>query len=176
MWNVFERKHEFKTDIQRLHNLQFSSTIDEEIGVALLVVHIGVDKRILLDLSFEAILLCFWFLVCFVFVLLLYFVLIFYLGLRSLFIFLCVFVLVVLNAYLSSHVAKLSSFDPSKLISSVKDLCKEHLVEGGLSLPYKKESILIRLQNQVRSGESCKMVIVNEPCWFGHRCLNDLST
>jgi len=86
------------------------------------------------------------------------------------------FVLVVLNAYLSSHVAKLSSFDPSKLISSVKDLCKEHLVEGGLSLPYKKESILIRLQNQVRSGESCKMVIVNEPCWFGHRCLNDLST
>jgi hypothetical protein len=159
MWNVFERKHEFKTDIQRLHNHQFSSTVDEEIGVALLVVQIGVDWRILLDLSFEAILLCFWFLVCFVFVLLLYFVLIFYLGLRSLFIFLCVFVLVVLNAYLSSHVAKLSSFDPSKLFSSVKDLCKDHLVEGGLSLPYKKESILIRFQNQVRSGESGKMVI-----------------
>lgn len=109
----------------------------------------------------------------FCFCLLLYFVLIFYLGLRSLFIFLCVFLLL-FNAYLSSHVAKLSSFDPSKLISSVKDLCKDHLVEGGLSLPYKKESILIRFQNQVRSGESCKMVIVNEPCWFRHRCLKDL--
>lgn len=57
--DVFERKHEFKTDIQRLHNHQFSSTVDEEIGVALLVVQLGVDWRILLDLSFEAIILCF---------------------------------------------------------------------------------------------------------------------
>jgi hypothetical protein len=39
--------------------------------------------------------------------------------------------------FLSSHVAKLSSFDPSQLSSSVEDRCKDHLVEGGLSLPYK---------------------------------------
>jgi hypothetical protein len=36
---------------------------------------------------------------------------------------------------ISSHVAKLSSFDPSLLFSSVEDLCKDHLVDGGLSLP-----------------------------------------
>jgi len=43
--------------------------------------------------------------------------------------------------HISSHVAKLSSFDPSLLFSSVEDLCKDHLVYGGLSLPYKKKGI-----------------------------------
>lgn len=48
--------------------------------------------------------------VCFVLVLLIYFVLVFYLGLRSFFVFLCFFFL---KFNLSSHVAKLDSFDPS---------------------------------------------------------------
>jgi hypothetical protein len=77
----------------------------------------------------------FWFL-------LVYFVLIFYLGLRSFFVFLCVFSL---RCVLSSHVAKLSSFDPSQLSSSVEDRCKDHLVQGGLSLPYKKERLWIQI-------------------------------
>jgi len=80
--------------------------------------------------------LCFWLLVFSVFVLLFYFVFVFYLGLRSLFIFLWVFVVFcVVLMLISSHVAKLSSFDPSLLFSSVEDLCKDHLVDGGLSLP-----------------------------------------
>jgi len=108
-------------------------------------------------------LFCFCFLVCFAFV--------FYLGLRSLFIFLWGFFF---NAYFIFHVAKLSSFDPSKLSSSVKDRCKDHLVDGGLSLPYKKRAIWIKYF-KIRSGleKSGKMVIVNEPCWFKYRCLWD---
>lgn len=43
------------------------------------------------------------------------------------------------NSFFSSHVAKLSSFDPFQAFPSEEDQCKEHLVEGGLSLPYKKE-------------------------------------
>jgi hypothetical protein len=56
-------------------------------------------------------------------------------------------------------------------VSSLKDHSKDHLVYGGLSLPYKKESKDNKIQNQVRSGKSGKMVIVNEPCWFLYRCL-----
>jgi len=52
-------------------------------------------------------LFCFDFILCFV--------LAFYLGLRSLFVFLCIFIF---DAFSFSHVAKLSSFDPSKLFSS----------------------------------------------------------
>jgi len=72
---------------------------------------------------------------------------------------------------ISSHVAKLSSFDPSLLFPSVEDLCKDHLVYGGLSLPYKKKGI--DKDFKIRSGleGSFKMVIVNEPCWFSYRCL-----
>lgn len=72
----------------------------------------------------------------------------------------------------SSHVAKLSSFDPSKLISSIKDRCKEHLVDGGLSLPYKKESIWIRITKLGQVWRSpARWSFVNEPCWFIYRCL-----
>jgi len=110
--------------------------------------------------------------VCSVFVLLLYFVLIFYLGLRSFFVFLCVFF--TWNECLSSHVAKLSSFDPSQLSSSFEDRCKDHLVVGeGSACLIKKKRKIVDKDFKIRSGleGSCKMVIVNEPCWFIYRCL-----
>jgi len=50
-------------------------------------------------------------------------------------IFICFPLPVFFECLLSSHVAKLSSFDPSLLFSSVEDRCKDHLVDGGLSLP-----------------------------------------
>jgi len=91
--------------------------------------------EILLDLSFEAILLCFWSLFWFVFVLRIYFVLIFYLGLRSLFIFLCGFwMLIYLHMLLSWVHLILLCF-----IQVFKDLAKITLLMEGSACLIKKK-------------------------------------
>jgi hypothetical protein len=76
--------------------------------------------------------------VCSVFVLLFYFDLAFYLGLRF-----CLFSFVFcdLNVCLSSHVAKLSSFDPFQAFSSLEDLIKDHLVDGGSACLIKRKIV-----------------------------------
>jgi len=41
----------------------------------------------------------------------------------------------------SSHVAKLSSFDPFQAFSSLEDRCKDHLVDGGSACLIKRKIV-----------------------------------
>ena len=144
--NVFERKHEFKTDIQRSkvhlqnplrrfgsHNYSY---IYREVGN-----FIGFKFWGYYFVFLFCCLVCFCFVDLFCFGFLLRFKIFVYFPLGFFF-----------NAYLSSHVSKLSSFDPSLLYSSIKDLAKITLLMEGSACLIKKEGVWIRFQNQVRSG------------------------
>jgi hypothetical protein len=142
---VFSKESmKFKTDIQRLNILQLSLRM---FGPHTIHTILGRFENFI-GLSFEAILLCFWIFCLFCFCFAPLFCFGFLLRLKIFFCFPLSFFS--WNACLSSHVAKLSSFDPSQLSSSVEDRCKDHLVYGGLRLPYKKERLWIKIS---KSGQ-----------------------